>query len=330
MSDESLSLIARVFQDALKEPESQRTAFLDCACAGDPGARAKVEQLLAALGPPADFLAPPAGILADHPAAAATDDTVEATTVEDSQPTREGPGSRIGRYKLLQPIGEGGFGTVYMAEQEHPVRRRIALKIIKPGMDTKQVIARFEAERQALAMMDHPNIAKVLDAGETAAGRPYFVMELVKGKPITDYCDENKLDTRARLELFTQVCRAIQHAHQKAVIHRDIKPSNVLVSVAEDGRPLPKVIDFGIAKATNQRLTEKTLFTEFRQFIGTPEYMSPEQADAGAMALRLGLAPGGDLGARGVAEGAQAGARPGRVDFPNDPLDLAVGLDWCI
>ena len=188
--------------------------------------------------------------------------------------------SRIGRYKLLDLLGEGGFGSVYSAVQEHPVSRRVALKIIKPGMDTRQVVARFEAERQALAMMDHPNIAKILDAGETDAGRPYFVMELVAGTPITRYCDENGLDTRERLELFTQVCRAIQHAHQKAVIHRDIKPNNVLVTVHEDGKPLPKVIDFGIAKATGAKLTDKTLFTEFRQFIGTPEYMSPEQAGA--------------------------------------------------
>ena len=192
-------------------------------------------------------------------------------------------GTRVGPYKLLQRIGTGGFGDVYMADQEEPVRRRVALKIIKLGMDTRQVIARFEAERQALAMMDHPNIAKVLDAGATdaqspiGAGRPYFVMELVKGEPITTYCDREKLSIAHRLELFTQLCHAVQHAHQKAVIHRDIKPSNVLVSMV-DGRHLAKVIDFGIAKATGHRLTEKTLFTEFHQMIGTPQYMSPEQA----------------------------------------------------
>ena len=190
----------------------------------------------------------------------------------------ERPGEMIGPYKLLQLIGEGGFGTVYMAEQEHPVRRRVALKIIKLGMDTRQVIARFEAERQALAMMDHPGIAKVFDAGATATGRPYFVMELVKGEPITDYCDKNNLSIAQRLELFVQVCQAVQHAHQKGLIHRDIKPSNVLVSTQDD-RPVAKVIDFGIAKATQARLTEKTLFTEFKQLIGTPEYMSPEQAE---------------------------------------------------
>ncbi len=175
-------------------------------------------------------------------------------------------------------MGEGGFGVVYMAEQLEPVRRKVALKIIKLGMDTRQVVARFESERQALALMDHPNIARVFDGGATESGRPYFVMELVKGIPITEYCDQNQLSPRERLELFVPVCQAVQHAHQKGIIHRDLKPSNVLVTL-HDGRPVPKVIDFGIAKATNQRLTEKTLFTEFRQFIGTPQYMSPEQAE---------------------------------------------------
>jgi tetratricopeptide (TPR) repeat protein len=190
----------------------------------------------------------------------------------------ETAGSQIGRYKLLEQIGEGGMGTIWMAEQREPVKRRVALKIIKLGMDTKQVIARFEAERQALALMDHPHIAKVLDAGATETGRPYFVMEYIKGIPILEYCDQEKLDTRARLELFTSVCHAIQHAHQKGIIHRDIKPSNVLVTL-HDGVPVPKVIDFGIAKATNSELTTKTLFTEHRQMIGTPAYMSPEQAE---------------------------------------------------
>ncbi len=190
----------------------------------------------------------------------------------------EGPGSVIGPYKLLQQIGEGGFGTVFMAEQEHPIRRRVALKILKPGMDTRQVIARFEAERQALALMDHPNIARVLDAGSTAAGRPYFAMELVKGIPIQQYCDTQRLSTRERLELFVDVCRAVQHAHQKGIIHRDLKPSNILVGL-HDGKAVPKVIDFGIAKALERKLTDKTLFTEFRQMIGTPAYMSPEQTE---------------------------------------------------
>jgi hypothetical protein len=193
-------------------------------------------------------------------------------------PITEKPGDRIGRYKLLQQIGEGGCGVVYMAEQTEPVRRRVALKVIKLGMDTKQVIARFEAERQALALMDHPNIAKVLEAGATETGRPYFVMELVRGIKITEFCDEKSVPTADRLKLFTQVCQAIQHAHQKGVIHRDIKPSNILVTV-NDGVPVPKIIDFGIAKATAGPLTDKTFFTAFEQFIGTPAYMSPEQAE---------------------------------------------------
>jgi serine/threonine protein kinase/tetratricopeptide (TPR) repeat protein len=187
-------------------------------------------------------------------------------------------GSTIGRYKLLERIGEGGFGVVYMAEQQHPVRRKVALKVIKPGVDTRQVIARFEAERQALALMDHEHIARVLDAGATESGRPYFVMELVHGVPITEYCDRNQLPPRERLELFVQVCRAVQHAHTKGIIHRDIKPTNVLVTL-HDGVPVPKVIDFGVAKATGQQLTDKTLFTNFAQMVGTPLYMSPEQAE---------------------------------------------------
>jgi serine/threonine protein kinase/tetratricopeptide (TPR) repeat protein len=198
-----------------------------------------------------------------------------------SAPT-EIPGSQIGPYKLLQQIGEGGCGVVYMAEQQKPVRRRVALKVIKLGMDTKSVIARFEAERQALAMMDHPNIAKVFDAGATETGRPYFVMELVRGIKITDYCDQNNFSTKERLDLFIKVCQAIQHAHQKGIIHRDIKPSNILVTMS-DGVPVPKVIDFGIAKATHGKLTDQTLFTAFEQFIGTPAYMSPEQAEMSAL-----------------------------------------------
>jgi serine/threonine protein kinase/lipopolysaccharide biosynthesis regulator YciM len=200
----------------------------------------------------------------------------------DSIKILEGPGSRIGSYKLLQNIGEGGMGVVFMAEQEKPVRRKVALKIIKPGMDTNQVVARFEAERQALAMMDHQNIARVFDAGATETGRPYFVMELVCGKPITEFCDGRQMSPRERLELFIQVCKAIQHAHQKGIIHRDIKPSNVLVTI-QDGKPVPKVIDFGVAKATDQSLTEKTLFTQHGALVGTLEYMSPEQAEAGGI-----------------------------------------------
>src|SRR5207245_184061 len=190
---------------------------------------------------------------------------------------REGPGTIIGPFKLLEQIGEGGFGVVFMAEQHQPVRRKVALKVIKPGMDSRQVVARFEAERQALALMDHPNIARVFDGGETAGGRPFFVMELVKGLPITDFCDQIQLPINERLELFLNVGQAVQHAHQKGIIHRDLKPSNVLVTL-HDGTPMVKVIDFGIAKATGQPLTDKTLFTNFAQLIGTPQYMSPEQA----------------------------------------------------
>ena len=192
----------------------------------------------------------------------------------DSGPTPE----RIGPYRIREILGEGGMGTVYLAEQTEPVKRRVALKIIKLGMDTREVIARFESERQALALMNHPNVAGVLDAGATEQGRPYFVMEYVPGEPITAYCDKHQLSLPERLNLFMQVCRAIQHAHQKGIIHRDIKPSNVLVMYL-DGKPVPKVIDFGVAKATNQRLTEKTVFTEQGLLIGTPAYMSPEQAE---------------------------------------------------
>jgi hypothetical protein len=193
-------------------------------------------------------------------------------------PLTEKPGDSIGHYKLLQRIGEGGCGVVYVAEQTEPMRRRVALKIIKLGMDTRQIVGRFEAERQALALMDHPNIAKVLDAGATESGRPFFVMELVRGIKITEYCDQHKMAPADRLRLFVQVCHAIQHAHQKGIIHRDIKPSNILVTL-HDGVPVPKVIDFGIAKATQGELTDKTVYTQFQQFIGTPAYMSPEQAE---------------------------------------------------
>ena len=242
------------------EPPEERAAYLEKSCAGDPETKAMLEWLLAAQPRAGGFL--------------------EAPVVTRSDGRDHGAvGERIGRYKLLEQLGEGGCGVVYVAEQEEPVRRRVALKIIKLGMDTRSVIARFEAERQALALMDHPNIARVLDAGATETGRPYFVMELVRGRKITDYCDQNNLPTSERLALFTQVCRAIQHAHQKGILHRDIKPSNILVTL-HDGVPVPKVIDFGIAKATaQQRLTDKTLYTAFEQFIGTPAYMSPEQAE---------------------------------------------------
>ena len=251
---------------AARNSPAERAAYLDGACRGDDGLRAEVEKLLLAHDQAGTFL--------EDPVAPPQHSTIVLPT-----PLTEKPGDRIGRYKLLQQIGEGGCGVVYMAEQEQPIRRRVALKVIKLGMDTKAVIARFEAERQALALMDHPNIAKVLDAGATDTGRPYFVMELVRGIKITDYCDQNNLSTEERLNLFVQICHAIQHAHQKGIIHRDIKPSNILVTV-HDGKPLPKIIDFGIAKATSgQVLTDKTLFTAFEQFIGTPAYMSPEQAE---------------------------------------------------
>jgi serine/threonine protein kinase len=270
--------------------------YLEESCAGDAELRVRVEQLLLARREAGSFLG---------------GNWTAAT--EAISPLVEAVGTVIGPYKLLQQIGEGGMGVVFMAEQTKPFHRTVALKIIKPGMDTRQVIARFEAERQALALMDHPNIARVLDAGTTgggsrvegrgsrassgaslaldsgvpaqrvasaldlSGGRPYFVMDLVKGVPITDYCDQQHLPVRARLELMAVVCQAVQHAHQKGIIHRDLKPSNVLVA-EYDGRPVPKIIDFGVAKATAQRLTEKTMFTELGQMVGTVEYMSPEQA----------------------------------------------------
>jgi len=274
-----------IFERALIFPAEQREAFLEGACAGDAALQQRVVAMVRQYergddAPPAGEQSPaPAPMSADAPPPASVSAVDDATIVT---PPGEGPGATIGRYRLLQQIGEGGFGVVFMAEQREPVRRRVALKIIKLGMDTRQVIGRFEAERQALAMMDHPNIARVLDAGATELGRPYFVMELVKGVPITEYCDRNNLTVRERLELLIPVCHAIQHAHQKGIIHRDIKPSNVLVTL-HDGTPSPKVIDFGIAKATSTELTEKTVYTEFRQFIGTPEYMSPEQAEMSGM-----------------------------------------------
>jgi serine/threonine protein kinase len=275
--------------------EAERRAYLDSACAGDPTQRQRVEALLQAHAAAGSFLqSPPAAVL-----------VAGRDVTEDYRPITERPGDKIGPYKLLEQIGEGGMGLVYMAEQQRPVRRLVALKVIKPGMDSKQVIARFEAEKQALAMMDHPNIAKVLDAGTTgeiqnsegriqkeespasilhsefciqnSPGRPYFVMELVRGIPINEFCDQKRLTVRERLELFIQVCQAVQHAHQKGIIHRDLKPSNVLVTM-NDATPLPKVIDFGIAKALGPSLIDHTLHTGFAQLVGTPLYMSPEQA----------------------------------------------------
>jgi len=267
--DENLLGIDEIFQAALGKNLSDKKDYLNHACNGDAQLRDRVERLLKAHANATDgFLdSPPSGLGAKEVA------EIPATMAHSTEQL----GGQIGPYKLLQKLGEGGMGTVYMAEQKKPVGRRVALKIIKPGMDSGQVIARFEAERQALAMMDHPNIAKVFDAGATSLGRPYFVMELVKGIPITQYCDENHLPTKQRLELFVEVCHAVQHAHQKGVIHRDLKPQNVLVA-DYDHKPVPKVIDFGIAKAITQSLTEKTIFTEIGQIVGTIEYMSPEQA----------------------------------------------------
>jgi eukaryotic-like serine/threonine-protein kinase len=338
---------AAIFDAAMELPPEQRAAHLDQACGGDAALRQRMEALLKAGESSCGFL--------DSP----TDPPMAVGPTNVSPPSLEKAGDTIGRYKLLQQIGEGGCGVVYMAEQTDPVRRRVALKIVKLGMDTKSVIARFEAERQALALMDHPNIAKVFDAGSTerpltpslspgegegarragegesghprpsdgrgaggeglSAGRPYFVMELVRGMKITDYCDEAKLSTRARLDLFIQVCDAIQHAHQKGIIHRDIKPSNILVTI-NDGVPVPKVIDFGIAKATGgQQLTNKTVFTAFEQFIGTPAYMSPEQA----VLTSLDIDTRSDIYALGVL---LYELLTGRTPFDAKEL-LSIGLD---
>ena len=259
-----LKKIRSVFCEALeKETPEEREAYLAQACQDDLILRTEIDALLRTHSKANDFFK---GSL------------IGSEIPEDT--LSEAPGTIIDRYKLLEKIGEGGMAVVYMAEQQKPIHRRVALKIIKLGMDTKSVIARFEVERQALAMMDHPNIAKVLDAGATETGRPYFVMELVTGISITEYSNKNNLTTRQRLSLFIQVCNAVQHAHQKGIIHRDIKPTNVMVT-RHEGTPVPKVIDFGIAKAINQKLTEKTLFTRYAHIIGTPAYMSPEQADLG-------------------------------------------------
>jgi WD40 repeat protein/serine/threonine protein kinase len=253
-----------LFEAALELPPESRLAYLDGACGGDAALRQRLEALLSKHDRAGRFLESPAAC--------------PVATVDE--PGGERPGTVVGPYKLLEQIGEGGFGVVFLAEQTQPVRRKVALKVLKPGMDTRQVVARFEAERQALALMDHPNIAKVFDGGTTPSGRPYFVMELVKGVPITEFCDQNRLTPRQRLELFLPVCQAVQHAHQKGIIHRDLKPSNVLVS-RHDATPVVKVIDFGVAKALGQELTDKTLFTGVAQMVGTPLYMSPEQAGMG-------------------------------------------------
>jgi serine/threonine protein kinase/tetratricopeptide (TPR) repeat protein len=294
-----------LFAMALEKPASERGAFLKIVCGNDESLRQRLEALLAAHDNPER--SPPSGALVKATI------KLELTGAED-----EAVGKTIGRYKILEKVGEGGCGVVYVAEQTEPVRRRVALKVIKLGMDTKQVVARFEAERQALAMMDHPNIAKVLDAGATETGRPFFVMELVRGIRITDYCDQNNLSTKERLELFIKVCQAIQHAHQKGIIHRDIKPSNILVTL-HDGVPVPKVIDFGIAKATEGRLTDATVYTQLHQFIGTPAYMSPEQAEMSG----LDIDTRSDIYSLGVL---LYELLTGRTPFDSDEL-MSLGLD---
>src|SRR5262245_9565330 len=258
-----------IFFEALEmaTPEA-RAAYLQGACGRDVVLRRKVDELLKEHFSNDSLLSGPA-LDGERPG------IVEF-------PVEEAPAQMIGRYKLLEKIGEGGFGEVWMAEQREPVKRRVAVKIIKLGMDSRQIVARFEAERQALAMMDHANIARIFDAGVTETGRPYFVMELMRGIKITAYCDRNQLPTNERLRLCMLVCQAIQHAHQKGIMHRDIKPSNILVTL-HDGVPVPKVIDFGIAKATQHELTDKTVFTQFQQFIGTPAYISPEQAETSGL-----------------------------------------------
>ena len=248
--------------------------LLDELCVGNASLRSQVEQLLAAAASASPV---------DRIGAMLNPTELEFDSAPEQSPRIDITSHpMIGPYKLLEQIGEGGMGTVFHAQQSKPIRRKVALKIIKPGMDTGQVVARFEAERQALALMDHPNIAKVLDAGATEQGRPYFVMELVKGIPITDYCDREKLNTDQRLTLFIDVCHGVQHAHQKGIIHRDLKPSNILITL-HDGKPVVKIIDFGIAKAIDQELTERTLFTPVSQMIGTPLYMSPEQAEVSGL-----------------------------------------------
>jgi len=264
MATENFKEAGEIFQNAIEiEDPAKREQYLENACKKDPKLRAEVEALLRAHEKAGDYLEAPA---------------VDVNVTLNGQTQIEGPGTKIGRYELLELIGEGGMGLVYLAEQKEPVKRRIALKIIKPGMDSKEVIARFEAERQALALLDHPNIAHVFDAGTTDTGRPYFVMEYVRGMSITRYCDEHRLDVEQRLRLFREVCEGVHHAHQKGIIHRDIKPSNILISLHGD-RAVPKIIDFGIAKAAASTLTEKTMFTLQGQLLGTPEYMSPEQVD---------------------------------------------------
>ena len=268
MADALWDKAKRVFIEAAEKPCDDRAEIIRALCGDDDELRGRVETLLQLHDQADEILVTGGSHKEDGPQSGST----------DTAPPAEALGAQIGPYKLLQQIGEGGFGAVYMAEQTEPVVRKVALKIIKLGMDTKQTLARFDAERQALALMDHPNIAGVLDAGATDSGRPYFVMELVKGVSITQYCDTQRLRTRDRLDLFIRVCNAVQHAHQKGIIHRDIKPGNVLVTRI-DGKAIPKVIDFGVAKATSQQLIDQSVYTQFAEMIGTPMYMSPEQAE---------------------------------------------------
>jgi eukaryotic-like serine/threonine-protein kinase len=273
---------------------AERAAYLHEAYGGDEALRGQVEALLHRHEQAGSFLMAPPVDQGATAASAENEEDQEQRKASSDTPTNA-VGGCIGPYKLMQKLGEGGMGTVWVAEQQHPVKRRVAVKVIKPGLDSTQILRRFEAERQSLALMDHASIAKVLDAGATDAGRPYFVMELVQGLPITRYCDELHLSVRERLELFVPVCQAIQHAHQKGIIHRDIKPSNVLICI-QDGRPIPKVIDFGLAKALHQRLTDESIYTEIGAIVGTLEYMSPEQAEMSP----LGVDTRGDVYALGV------------------------------
>ncbi len=284
MQAELWKKIEELYQAALPLPPEKRAEFLQQASAGDPELRAEVESLLRAEGEESSFLE--GSPISYGPQGGGTELSADQSIANDpdSSVAKEGPseasaGTVIGPYHLLQAIGQGGMGEVWLAEQKQPVRRRVAIKLIKAGMDTREVVARFESERQAVALMDHPAIAKVFDAGSTSAGRPYFVMEYVPGMPITDYCDKHKLTVPERLRLFIQVCEGVKHAHQKAIIHRDLKPSNILVTEVDD-KAVPRIIDFGVAKAISRRLTDNTLVTRAGALLGTPEYMSPEQADS--------------------------------------------------
>src|SRR5713101_1010138 len=283
MEPERWQKIERLCYSALNEDKSARAAFLERACGGDEALRRAVGLLLAQHEKDDGFLEVPAMEVAARGLARDQQDTSGLASLAPSTETAADLASvekiSFGPYRLLQKLGEGGMGEVWLAEQSKPVRRRVALKVIKAGMDTREVVARFESERQALALMDHPAIAKVFDAGSTPEGRPYFVMEYVAGIPITAYCDKHRMTTRQRMELFIHVCEGVQHAHQKAIIHRDLKPSNILVSEV-DGKPMPRIIDFGLAKATSQRLTDGSMYTRVGTLMGTLEYMSPEQADS--------------------------------------------------